>query len=119
MDASLPRPDTVTARAVAEKPDAASLNLPAHSRPRLQRSVDGVSWEVYRAALVAVLLWLVLFGFVLFVLSMATAQVRPTVAVGGDDSQTWSPMTPRDAAERYVTTLLRLMPVVPWTWRIR
>jgi hypothetical protein len=148
MDASgLPRPDTVTARAVAEKPNDASLNLPAHSKPRLQRRVDSVSWEVYRDALVSVLLWLVLFGLVLFMLSMATAQVRPTVPVdrpasfvrsdvsgigsadGGDHSKTWSPMTPRDPEadhvdrpkllRRYVTSQLRLMPLVPWTWRIR
>ena len=147
MDASLPRPDTVTARAVAEKPNDASLNLPAHSKPTLQRRVDSVSWEVYRDAVVSVLLWLVLFGLVLFMLSMATAQVRPTVPVdrpasfvssdvsgigsadGGDHSKTWSPMTPRDrgrsrrsskaTTERYVTTQLRLMPLVPWTWRIR
>jgi hypothetical protein len=114
MDASLLRPDSVTAGAGAERSNDASLNLPAHSKPRLQRRVDDVSWDVYRDALVAVLLWLVLFGLVLFVLSMATAQVRPTVPVdrlasfascgvsgvdfadGSDDSQTWSPMTPRD-----------------------
>jgi len=138
MDASWPRPDTVTARAVADKPNDALL-LPAHSKPRLQRRVDSVSWEVYRDALVAVLLWLVLFGFVLFVLSMATAQVRPTVPVdrlaavvssnvsgidsadGGDHSQTWSPITPRDPEADQVDrpTLLRLMPLVPSTWRIR
>jgi|SRR5215471_18127461 len=81
MDASLPRPDTVNARAVAEKPDDTSLNLPAYSKPRLQRRVDSVSWEVCRDALVAVLVWLVLFGLVLFALSMATARVRPTVPV--------------------------------------
>src|SRR5262245_20466108 len=114
MDASLPRRAAVTARAVAEKPNDPSLNLPAHSNPRLPRRVDSGSWEVYRDALVAVLLWLVLLGLVLFVLSMATAQVRATAPVdrlasfvssdvsgidsddGGDDSQTWSPMTPRD-----------------------
>jgi hypothetical protein len=138
MDASWPRPDTVTARGVADKPNDALL-LPAHSKPRLQRRVDSVSWEVYRDALVAVLLWLVLFGLVLFVLSMATAQVRPAVPVdrlaavvssnvsgidsadGGDHAQTWSPMTPRDPEADQVDrpTLLRLMPLVPSTWRIR
>ena len=114
MDASLTRPDAVTAGAVAEKSNDASLNLPAHSKPWLQRRVDNVAWEVYRDTLVAVLLWLVVLVLVLFVLSMATAQVRPTVPVDrlasfvrcgvsgvdsaddGDDSQTWSPMTPRD-----------------------
>ena len=111
MDASLTRPDAVTAGAVAEKSNDASLNLPAHSKPWLQRRVDNVAWEVYRDTLVAVLLWLVVLVLVLFVLSMATAQVRPTVPVAsfvrcgvsgvdsaddGDDSQTWSPMTPRD-----------------------
>lgn len=115
MDASLPRPDTVTARAVAEKPNDASLNLPAHSKPRLQRRVDSVSWEVYRDALVSVLLWLVLFGLVLFMLSMATVQVRPTVPV----DRPVSFVSSDELLRRYVTTQLRLMPLVPWTWRIR
>lgn len=112
MDASLPRPDTVTARAVAEKPNDASLKLSADSKPRLQTGVHSVSWEIYRDALVAVLLWLVLFGLVLFVLSMATAQVRPTPEADHVDR-------PKLLTERHVTTLLRLMPLVPWTWRIR
>ena len=120
MDASLPRPDTVTARGVAEKPDDVSVNLPAHSKPRVQRRVDGLLWEVYRDALVAVVLWLVLVGLVLFALSMATARVRPTVPVGwlasfvspdvseiksadgGDDSQTWSPIAPGDPEADYL-----------------
>src|SRR5262245_33066344 len=119
MDASLPRPDTVTARAVAEKPDGASLHLPAHSKPRLQGRADSVSWEVCRDALVTVLVWLVLFGLVLFALSRATARVRPTVPVDRLASFVSSDVSGIDCAERYVTTLLRLMPLVEWTWRIR
>jgi hypothetical protein len=113
LDASLSRPDTVTARGVAKKPGDASVNLPADLKPRVQRRVDSLLWEVYRDALVTVVLWLVLLAFVLFALSMATDRARPAVPVsrlacfspdvsettnayGGDDSQTCSPTTPQD-----------------------
>jgi hypothetical protein len=84
--------------------------------------MDSLSWELYRDALVTVVLWLVLVGLALFGLSMATARARPTVPVGrltcvspdvsgmtsADgpyDSQACSPTTPQD-----VKDLLRLMP---------
>jgi hypothetical protein len=111
----------VTTRGIAKKPDSASVNLPAHSKPRVQTRVDGLSWEVYRDALVTVVLWLVLVGLALFGLSMATARARPAVPVGrlscvspdvsgttnadgGDDLQACSPTTPQDVND------LRLMP---------
>jgi hypothetical protein len=112
LNASWSRPDTVAARGIATKPD---------STPRVQTRMDSLSWELYRDALVTVVLWLVLVGLALFGLSMATARARPTVPVGqlacvssdvsgttsADrpyDLQACSPTTPQDVK------LLRLLP---------
>jgi len=113
LNASWSRPDTVTARGIATKPD---------STPRVQTRMDSLSWELYRDALVTVVLWLVLVGLALFGLSMATARARPTVPVGrltcvspdvsrtttadgGDNLQACSSTTPQD-----VKDLLRRLP---------
>jgi len=79
MDASLRR-DTATARGVSERFDDASVNLPANSKPPVQKGVDSLVWAVYRDALATVVIWLVLVGLAFFALSRATTRVRPTVA---------------------------------------
>jgi hypothetical protein len=58
----------------------ASVNLPAHSKPPVRNHVDSLLWEVYRDALVAVVLWLVLVGLALLALSTAATRDRPMVA---------------------------------------
>lgn len=79
MDASSGR-DTVTARGVSERFDDASVNLPANSKPPVQKRVDSLVWGVYRDALATVVIWLVLVGLAFFALSTASTRVRPTVA---------------------------------------
>ena len=75
MDARLRR-DTVIARCVSET----SVNLPAHTKPLVRKHVDSLLWEVYRNALVAVVLWLALVGLALLALSTAATRDRPMVA---------------------------------------
>jgi hypothetical protein len=79
MDASSGR-DTVIARGVSERFDDASVNLPANSKPPVQKRVDSLVWGVYRDALATVVIWLVLVGLAFFALSTASTRVRPTVA---------------------------------------
>ena len=79
MDASLRR-DTVTARGVSESFDGASVNLPANSKPPVQKRVDSLVWGVYRDALAALVIWLVLVGLAFYALSAAATKVRPRVA---------------------------------------
>src|SRR5262252_3552337 len=79
MDASLGR-DTVTARGVSERFDDAWVNLPANSKPPVQKRVDSLVWGVYRDALATVVIWLVLVGLAFFALSTVATRVRPTVA---------------------------------------
>jgi len=79
MDASLRR-DTVTARGVSESFDGASVNLPANSKPPVQKRVDSLVWGVYRDALAALVIWLVLVRLAFYALSAAATKARPTVA---------------------------------------
>jgi hypothetical protein len=75
MDVSLRR-DTVNARGVSD----AAVNLLAHSKPPARTRVDSLLWELYCGALVALALWLVLFGLALLALSTAATWARPMVA---------------------------------------
>lgn len=75
MHASLRR-ETVTARRLSD----AAVNLLAHSKPPARTRVDSLLWEVYCGALVALALWLVLFGLALLALSTAATWARPMVA---------------------------------------
>jgi hypothetical protein len=79
MDASLQR-DTVTARGRFSEIDDASVNLPANSKPPVEKLVDTLAWGVYRDALATLVIWLVLVGLAFFALSTAAIRVRPTVA---------------------------------------
>jgi len=79
MDATL-RSDTETARRGSAKCDDAAVNLPANSKPPVQKLVDSLVWGVYRNALATIVLWLVLVGLAFFALSTAATRVRPTVA---------------------------------------
>jgi len=86
MHASLRR-ETVTARRFSD----AAVNLLAHSKPPARTRVDSLLWEVYCGALVALALWLVLFGLALLALSMATTRARPMVAPLGRPPQFVTP----------------------------
>jgi hypothetical protein len=109
MDARLGR-DTVTARGAPERFDDALVDLPANSKPPVQKRVDSLVWGVYRDALATLVIWLVLVGLAFFALSTAAVKVRSTVgplgrlpefvtpgvsgtngADGSDGSQTCSP----------------------------
>src|SRR5262249_37963787 len=79
MDATL-RSDTATARGGSAKFDDAAVNLPANSKPPVQKLVDSLVWGVYRNALVTAVVWLVLVGLAFFALSMAATRVRQTAA---------------------------------------
>ena len=79
MDATLRR-DTGAARGVSARFDDASVDLPANSKPAVQKRVDSLVWGVYRDVLAAMVLWLVLVGFAFFALSAAATRVQPTVA---------------------------------------
>jgi hypothetical protein len=86
VDASVRR-DTVMTQGVSD----ASVNLPAHSKPPVRTHVDGLFWEVYRDALVAMVLWLVLVGLALLALSTAAIPARPMVAPLGRLPQSVTP----------------------------
>ena len=79
MDATLRR-DTAAARGVSARLDDASVDLPASSKPPVQKRVDSLVWGVYRDALATVVIWLVLVGLAFFALSTVATRVRPTVA---------------------------------------
>src|SRR5262249_37109670 len=79
MDATLRR-DTAAARGVSPRLDDASVDLPASSKPPVQKRVDSLVWRVYREALATVVIWLVLVGLAVCALSTAATGVRPTVA---------------------------------------
>ena len=89
MDASLRR-DKVIARGVS----AAAGNLPAHSEPLVRRHVDSLLREVYRNALVVVVLWLTLVGLALLALSTAATWDRPMVAPFGRLQESVTPGVP-------------------------
>jgi len=75
MHTSLRR-ETVTARRLSD----AAVNLLAHSKPPAPTRVDSLLWEVCCGALVALALWLVLFGLALLALSTAATWAPPMVA---------------------------------------
>src|SRR5262245_27593957 len=70
------RREAVTARGVSH----AAVNLLTHSKPPARTHVDSLFLEVYRGALVAVALWLVLFGITLLTLSTVATWARPLMA---------------------------------------
>jgi len=82
MDATLRR-DAAAARGVSTRLDDASVDLPANSKPTVEKRVDSLVWEIYRDALAAIVLWLVLVGLAFFALLTATTRVQPTVAPPG------------------------------------
>ena len=123
MHASLRR-DTVTARGVSD----AAIRRAAHSTPPVRKREDGPLREVYRDALVTVVVWLVLFGLALLGLSAAATRPRPMVAPLG-----WLPelVSPRvsgtnsadggNVSRACSRDSVRLTSFVPmtWSWRIR
>jgi hypothetical protein len=132
LDASLPRRDRGTAPRVSERTeplrcsrnasleldDDASVNLRADSKPPIRKRVVGPLWEVYRDALVFVVLWLVLLGLALIVLSAAAARARPRVPpLAGSPGSLSTLLSSSASGPRGESTIVSPVALVPTRWR--